>query len=271
MFITRLLSGAILVLILATLLTLGGDILLVALGIISLIGLYEWFRMLKCEKSALAIVGYIGTVLHYILSRFNLLHTFAMEVQWVLLFAFLLIAMLTIYVFKFPKYKPVEIFGCFFGIIYVTVFLSYVYRTRMIAFGNWLVWLIFIVSWGCDTCAYCVGMLFGKHKMAPELSPKKSIEGAIGGIVGTMILTAIYLLIMKHFTQIEVGKILIIIVMAGVAAFVSMIGDLSASAFKRQFECKDYGNLIPGHGGILDRFDSVIFVSPILYYLITLT
>ena len=266
MFKTRLFSGAILVVILAAFLVLGGDVLLVGLTLVSMIGLYEWLRMLKCEKSALAWVGYIGTVLHYVFTRFNVFKVFALEVQWVLLMAFLMIIMLTVYVFKFPKYKPTDIFGVLFGFVYVSIFLSYVYRTRMLTFGSWLVWLIFIVSWGCDTSAYCVGMLFGKHKMAPQLSPKKSIEGAIGGIVGTMLLTGLYLFLITKFTAFEFERTAILVLLSGVAAFVSMIGDLAASAFKRQCDCKDYGTLIPGHGGILDRFDSVIFVSPIVFY-----
>ena len=99
MFKERLLSGVILVIILGALLTLGGDVLLISLGLIALIGLFEWFRMLKCEKSALAVVGYVGTVCFYILSRFNIFHVISMEMQWIFLLAVVLIAMLTIYVF----------------------------------------------------------------------------------------------------------------------------------------------------------------------------
>ena len=82
----------------------------------------------------------------------------------------------------------------FFGIFYVAVMFSYLYQTRMMADGAYLVWLIFLSSWGCDTCAYCVGMLFGKHKLAPVLSPKKSIEGAVGGVIGAAFLGFLYAL-----------------------------------------------------------------------------
>ena len=138
----------------------------------------------------------------------------------------------------------------------------------MLGDGAVAVWLIFLSSWGCDTCAYCVGMLLGKHKMAPKLSPKKSVEGGIGGIVGAALLGAIFALAANKITGAGVnpGQYAII---CGVGGMISQIGDLAASAIKRNHDIKDYGKLIPGHGGILDRFDSVIFTAPIIYYLAT--
>ena len=125
----------------------------------------------------------------------------------------------------------------------------------------------FLCSWGCDTCAYCVGVLIGKHKMSPKLSPKKSIEGAVGGVVGSMLLTLLYTWIFRTQMQIETREMFLLALIGGVGALISMVGDLAASAVKRNYEIKDYGKLIPGHGGILDRFDSVIFTAPVVYYL----
>lgn len=124
-------------------------------------------------------------------------------------------------------------------------------------------WLIFLCSWGCDTCAYCVGVLIGKHKMAPVLSPKKSVEGAIGGVVGAVLLGVAY-------AAATGGELAAYGIICGVGALISMVGDLAASAIKRNQEIKDYGKLIPGHGGILDRFDSVIFTASIIYFLSTI-
>ena len=171
-----------------------------------------------------------------------------------------LIAMMFVYVFSYPKYHAEQVMAAFFGVVYVGVMLSYIYQTRMIRDGAFLVWLIFLCSWGCDTCAYCVGMLIGKHKMAPVLSPKKSVEGAVGGVVGAAALGAIY-------AAVTHGPIVEYAVICAVGALISMVGDLAASAIKRNRGIKDYGKLIPGHGGILDRFDSVIFTSPIIFYL----
>jgi len=129
------------------------------------------------------------------------------------------------------------------------------------------VWLIFLSSWGCDTCAYCAGRLFGKHKMAPVLSPKKTVEGAIGGVIGSILLTLLYSVIMRRFMEIPDKTMYVMLAVSAVGAFISMVGDLAASAIKRNYEVKDYGKLIPGHGGILDRFDSVFFTAPIVYYM----
>ena len=150
--------------------------------------------------------------------------------------------------------------AAFFGVIYVAVMLSFIYLTRNLPDGKFLVWLIFLCSWGCDTCAYCVGMLIGKHKMAPVLSPKKSIEGAVGGVAGAALLGVIY-------ATATHGKMAEYAVICAVGALISMVGDLAASAIKRNQNIKDYGKLIPGHGGILDRFDSVIITAPVIYYL----
>ena len=118
--------------------------------------------------------------------------------------------------------------------------------------------------------AYCTGMLIGKHKMAPILSPKKSIEGAVGGVVGAMLIGVIYTLIFQNHITIFQNPVVSVALLSGVGALISMIGDLAASAIKRNHKIKDYGKLIPGHGGILDRFDSVIFTAPVVYYLVQL-
>ena len=171
-----------------------------------------------------------------------------------------MILILFVYVFGYPKYRAEQVMAAFFGVIYVAVMLSFIYLTRSLPDGKFLVWLIFLCSWGCDTCAYCVGMLIGKHKMAPVLSPKKSIEGAVGGVVGAALLGVIY----AAATQ---GKMAEYALICAVGALISMVGDLAASAIKRNQNIKDYGKLIPGHGGILDRFDSVIITAPVIYYL----
>lgn len=130
--------------------------------------------------------------------------------------------------------------------------------------------MIFISSWICDTCAYVVGMLFGKHKLAPVLSPKKSIEGALGGVAGSALVGAVYgyFVVEPAISGQQVTWIFLLISMVG--AVISQVGDLAASAIKRNHDIKDYGKLIPGHGGVMDRFDSVIFTAPMIYFLAVL-
>ena len=130
-----------------------------------------------------------------------------------------------------------------------------------------MVWLIFISSWICDTCAYLAGMAFGKHKLAPVLSPKKSVEGAIGGVVGSAAVGALFGWLFLDKLFVGQNMVWVIALICGVGAVISQVGDLAASGIKRNHEIKDYGKLIPGHGGIMDRVDSVLFTAPIIYYL----
>nr|WP_296081609.1 phosphatidate cytidylyltransferase [uncultured Blautia sp.] len=257
MFKTRLISGILLVI--AALLTIisGGYVLFFTLLCISLIGMQELYKAMGIHEERiglLEIVGYLGAVLYYI----SLLLGF--ESYGLMAVLVSLILVMFVYVFTYPKYHANQVMAAFFGVVYVAVMLSFILMTRNLPDGKFIVWLIFLCSWGCDTCAYCVGMLIGKHKMAPVLSPKKSVEGGVGGVVGAALLGVIY----AAATQ---GPMVEYAVICGIGALISMVGDLAASAIKRNQGIKDYGKLIPGHGGILDRFDSVIFTAPVIYYL----
>ena len=172
------------------------------------------------------------------------------------------------YVVTFPKYKADQALMGFFAMVYVAVMISFIYRIRLLEDGVFYVWLVFICSWIADTCAYFVGVKLGKHKMTPKLSPKKSVEGAIGGILGPMLIGGIYGAIINN--QIVINAPLVFAVACGVGAGISIIGDLAASAIKRDHDVKDYGRLIPGHGGIMDRFDSTIFTAPVVYIVLEL-
>lgn len=257
MFKTRLISGIVLVIIaLATIIS-GSWILFFTLLAVSLIGMRELYKVMKVSDehvTVLELVGYLGAVLYYIAMKadFGNYGTMAIIISMILI--------LFVYVFGYPKYHAEQVMAAFFGVVYVAVMLSFIYLTRSLPDGKFLVWLIFLCSWGCDTCAYCVGMLIGKHKMAPVLSPKKSIEGAVGGVAGAALLGVIY----AAATQ---GKMAEYALICAVGALISIVGDLAASAIKRNQNIKDYGKLIPGHGGILDRFDSVIITAPVIYYL----
>lgn len=261
MFKIRLLSGVILVILALVLIIMGGNVLLASLLLISLIGMFELYRVFQIEKSLPGAVGYFMAILFYA----ELFCPFQIDGMAFAIVA--LILLMFVYVFTYPKYKTEQILAAFFGIFYVAVMLSCIYQTRILRGGAYIVWLIFLCSWGSDTCAYCVGVLFGKHKMSPKLSPKKSVEGAVGGIAGSAVLTLLYAWVFRDAMQIGTIDMYFLALIGGVGALISMVGDLTASAMKRNHGVKDYGKLIPGHGGILDRFDSVIFTAPIVYYL----
>lgn len=265
MFWTRLASGVVLVILALLTIITGGNILLAVLWGISLIGLHEFYRAVGLEKKGkgLCIIGMTGVTLYYIGIFWN------GSIGTMSILMLVLIAMMTVFVFSFPKVETADLFAAFFGVVYVAVMLSHIYLIRMEPDGKITVWLVFLSSWGSDTCAYCAGRLFGKHKMAPVLSPKKTVEGAIGGALGAAILGGVYAYIMFGVVSQRdpLSHVLIYVVICIFGALISMVGDLAASGIKRLFEIKDYGHLIPGHGGILDRFDSVIFTAPIIYML----
>jgi phosphatidate cytidylyltransferase len=262
MFGTRLISGIILLLVIAAVGVTGGKVLWTFVTVISLIGLYELYKTVGIQKSILGCVGYLGGLTLDVLLLFGQEDTH--------LIIGLLMLFLIIYVLAYPRYTSEHVTMAFFGIFYVTVMLSYIYRVRQLSDGLLLIWLIFIGAWGSDTCAYCVGMLFGKHHLPAKLaslSPKKSIEGCIGGVAGAALLGFIYALLVHNQIDGVQNPKLTFAIIGGASAVISQRGAWTASAIKRNHNIKDYGRLIPGHGGILDRFDSIIFTAPIVYFL----
>ena len=266
MFKTRLLSGILLVILaLVTILT-GGTLLFATVAAISVIGMRELYRVFQMENKLMGVCGYVFLLLYYgLLLMRPYMGENAQEYLTGLFLAFL-ICLMAVMVFSYPGYHANQLLAAFFGLFYVGVMLSYIYQIRILPGGAYTVWLVFICSWGCDTCAYCVGMLIGKHKMAPRLSPKKSVEGGVGGVVGAALLGLLYAAAINHWGNAGVD-VLSFAVIGAVGGAISQVGDLGASAIKRNYDIKDYGTLIPGHGGILDRFDSVIFTAPIIYFL----
>lgn len=263
----RTISSVVLVIIaLATILP-GGPILAVTLYLISNVAFLELTKACGIhtgEKlNALEITGLLAIAAYYLLIFFAQTHTYFM-----ITVILLLMALMFVYVFAFPRFTANQIMATYFSLIYAPVMLSFIFLTRQLEYGVYLVWMIFISSWISDTCAYLVGVLIGKHKLVPQLSPKKTIEGSIGGILGSALVGALYgfLLLDKTLGGNRFGVMLFVI--GAIGSVISQVGDLAASAIKRNHEIKDYGSLIPGHGGIMDRFDSVIFTAPMVYFLV---
>ncbi len=152
-----------------------------------------------------------------------------------------------------------------FATIYISCFMMYVGRARYLENGLYYVFLIFICAWMDDTGAYFTGKLFGKHKLVPDISPKKTVEGALGGIVFAVIGCLLLGVIARFAFFMEVNYVALALV-GLVASCLGQLGDLVASLMKRQCGVKDFGNIMPGHGGFLDRFDSVILIAPFVYY-----
>lgn len=172
-------------------------------------------------------------------------------------------------------------FGKLSGFVYFSgvilfCFYSIIHLKRCLPLGEYgydavfFILLVLCFAWGGDTCAYFAGRAFGKHKLAPVVSPNKTVEGAVGGVIGSMVVgllaTVIYGFISGKTqtltVEVNMRHYLIIMAMGAVASVLGILGDLFASAVKRQVGIKDYGTIFPGHGGILDRFDSVMFIAP---------
>ena len=169
-------------------------------------------------------------------------------------------------VFSRGKFDFTIAASAFTGVFYVTVAFTSIVWLR--GLGNYFYLLVFVGPWVSDTFAYICGRLFGKHKLIPEVSPKKTVEGAIGGVVFAGISYIIFALIIKNFFDSSVTPNYLVMMVAGmIVAVISQIGDLIASVIKRRFGIKDYGWIFPGHGGVLDRFDSVLLTAPVLYIL----
>ncbi len=270
MFWTRLASGVVLLIIAVAAMSLGGLPLAAVLWVASMIAFRELSKALKCSEdekkvNALEYLGFAGVTIYYLTLFFSSSQTLLL-----MCVVGMLLALMLVYVVVFPKFNSNQVMAAMFAFVYAPVLLSFIYLTRMSEQGIYMVWMILISSWGCDTCAYAVGMLIGKKKIFPLLSPKKSLEGCIGGVAGAALLGWLYghFLVDKVIAGGNIDWIISLICAAG--AVMSMVGDLAASAIKRNNNIKDYGRLIPGHGGIMDRVDSMIVTAPMTYFLIIL-
>ena len=166
-----------------------------------------------------------------------------------------------IYGWKINERGPYDSAATITAMVYIPFFTYHMVLIDMTDYSLFI-WIVVIAAFGSDIFAYFTGYFLGRHKMAPNLSPKKTVEGAVGGLAGSSLFAWLFGFIFMR----DMALICLVLGLVGGAA--GMAGDLTASAFKRKMGIKDYGNLIPGHGGIMDRFDSVIFVAPVVYYAI---
>lgn len=237
---------------------LGNPILQIVGCLIALIGVHEFYEVIQKKYNPITWLGYIITLLFFL--------NYEMVMKYFGIFISVAVMALLIYmIFTYPKYNIVDISLTLFAPLYVGLLISFVIVLREAEYGEFLVWLVFISAWGSDTCAYFAGKLFGKHKLAPILSPKKTIEGAVGGAIGAAFIAIIYTYLYTFLAlPVMREKIIFIVGIVFVAAILSQLGDLAASAIKRTLEVKDFGYIFPGHGGVLDRFDSILFVAPFI-------
>lgn len=233
--------------------------LFIAFLVISLIALWEFYNACKNKFTPMEIVGYIGAIIILIVINFTLQFSYIL-----MLFSILVIILNIIKLIYNNKYNFVDISITLYSLVYVPFLLGHV----LLIFkqpNNIVIWFVFITAWGTDTLAYFSGYLFGRRKLCPSISPKKTVEGAIGGTLGSMVVSLVF---GYFFLRDHLFVVALIGILGSVAA---QIGDLSASLIKRYIDIKDFGNIMPGHGGVLDRFDSILFTAPTIYYILIFT
>lgn len=234
-----------------------------AFAIIAAIALHEFLKCFEGKAKPIIWIGYFASIF---IAFMHILPSGSM-MDYVGSFFFLMIVLLFIEVFRSQmQVNIVDISITFFGICYIVFFLMFVPLVRGFENGQYLIWYIFTASWGTDVFAYIVGKLIGKHKFS-KISPKKSIEGCIGGVIGAVLLTLAFTYGFNEYAGLNISyeKMLIFSI---ILSIIGQMGDFAASSVKRYVGIKDFSNLIPGHGGMLDRFDSVIFIAPAAYFLL---
>lgn len=246
----------------------------IVVGILCMIGVYEMSKCLGFERKLLITIPmYIIALGLPILRYFTGRNTPFLACAVVAFFG-ILIYVLAYVMFKKNTVKLsdiltfyavfVYIVGCFSSMVIIRYSGANLGVGDASVEGKYVYLLAFLGAWVCDTFAYFVGKFLGKHKLIPEISPKKTIEGSIGGIVFTVGGFALYGVIVNNAFNQNISYIKLC-VLGLLLSVVSQIGDLVASSIKRQYDIKDYGKLFPGHGGVLDRFDSVMLTAPTLY------
>lgn len=240
---------------------------------ITLIALHEIYSALGFEKQDWPLLGIlVPYTLLVMLSSYSICRAMVMPASFLVVLFYAIYLVVRNGVISYQKASGLVMFS---GIV-IFCFYSFIQLKELLPvekFGYDAIFFILLIlcfAWGGDTCAYFAGRAFGKHKLCPVVSPKKTVEGAVGGVLGSMaagcVLTLAYSLLSAKYNvisiQVQPKHYLVLLGMGAVASVLGILGDLFASSVKRQVGIKDYGTIFPGHGGILDRFDSVMFIAP---------
>lgn len=241
----------------------------ICLALIAMLGMQEYFNAISKESKPVKWIGYLSclfiALIHIVpeyLPAWTISKILALGIPTIMLILFSQV------IFTNMKTTFKDIAYTFFGMAYVIGFITFIALLRGLDNGRILVWYAIIAAWGTDTCAYLIGMRFGKHKLS-KISPKKSVEGAIGGTIGATVLVIVYTLLMNNLYNLEFSYLYVTIATI-ILSIIGQIGDFAASSIKRYVDVKDYSNLIPGHGGMLDRIDSLMFLAPFAYVIFSM-
>jgi phosphatidate cytidylyltransferase len=269
---TRVVSGIIGIALLIVVVSFGEVALGIAVFLLALLGVNEFYdAAAHAGYKPIKAIGFIacaGVLLIGLNGNINWVSTYVDLFKSIIYFSFcifgIIVILFAIMIFLHDKYTLNDIALTVFGIFYVVFLFAFIILTRNLVNGKFLIWLVFIGAFATDTAAYFTGSYLGRIKFLPAISKNKTLEGAIGGVIGCIVVTALYgMFINRYIPYIPLHHYIIIGILNGV---ISQIGDWAASAIKRYVNIKDYGSIMPGHGGVLDRFDSILFTAPVVYF-----
>ncbi len=240
----------------------------IAFAVIATIAIYEYTKCVSNKAKVISWIGYLCaaslSLLHVVSNEIlNFIATLGLPILLLILFLHVIISNM--------KITFQDISFTLMGIVYIfgfILFLPLVYGIEGQISGKILIWYIIWAAWGTDVFAYLIGKHFGKRKFS-KVSPNKTIEGCIAGVIAAVVISVIYTIFINTYFDYQISYLTISIISA-VLSIIGQIGDFSASVIKRYFEVKDFSELFPGHGGMIDRIDSVMFIAPFAYLLLTL-
>ena len=238
------------------------------IAVIAAIAMFEYGKCIQKEAKFIAWIGYLAAIfiafMHVVSEKvLSTAMTLGVPILLFVLFLNVVVSNLRI-TFKDAAFT-------FMGILYIIGFLGFIpllYGVTGKIPGKFLIWFVIFAAWGSDAFAYWIGRNFGKHKFS-KVSPNKTVEGCIGGMIGAILFSILCSYVMNTYFGTEI-QYLTIVILSSILSLVGQIGDFSASVIKRYFEVKDFSELFPGHGGMLDRIDSVMFIAPFAYFLLTM-
>lgn len=233
---------------------------------ISLIAMNEYMKAFKSAGySPISWIGYIGCFSIFLMGGILqdadkiLLFRIALPAIIIMIFMYIILRNL--------KTSVIDVMITGFSLMYIPFLFSFVKLILSMQHGRFFIWYVLLGAFASDIFAYLIGTKFGKRKLCPDISPKKTVEGSIAGIIGVVISYTILTIIANRVIGLNIN-IVVAIVGSVIISIVGQFGDLSASAIKRFCKIKDFGSIMPGHGGILDRFDSILFVAPVVYMML---
>lgn len=266
MDLKRITSGLIVVIALLVILLIQNNLVTsIIFTLVAVVAMYEYLNAISKVCKPVKWIAYLSCIIVAIINSIpdeHLLKVVMFSIPSILLILFAQIIATDM------KTTFKDIAYTFLGICYISIFMMFLSLVNGMEYGKILLIYIFMAAWGTDTFAFCIGCRFGKHKFS-KVSPKKSIEGSIAGTLGAVILILVYTFILNKYFSFEYSYFIIGII-GIVLSLIGQIGDFSASCIKRYVDIKDYSNLLPGHGGMLDRIDSVLFIAPFAYMLFTM-